>query len=277
MILNDADTDADKEGGAMGLSFSEFMSCLEGDAIDFDDYLRSLDKHDDQPDREACRIAFEQERNSLTAVVKGPRAKPVPKVVKLELSAEERQARLAAKGMLRLHIQSASGLQPMDKNGKADPYVLALLGKKEQRTGTRHKTLAPVWEETLEWKKAPPLEKVLGKGLRLQLKDEDKGVLDADDLIGKLKVSLESLADHDSAIFEEAFKPQGTLCFWVMWVPSSKGANGKKNDKDATSATSAREPPVLEAEAETEVEATPENKKKKMKKKKDNHKAEEAQ
>ena len=118
-------------------------------------------------------------------------------------------------------------------------------------------------------------QKVLGKGLRLQLKDEDKGVLDADDLIGKLKVSLESLADFDSAIFEEALKPQGTLCFWVMWVPSSKGANGKKNDKDATSATSAREPPVLEAEAETEVEATPEKKKKK--KKKDNHKAEEAQ
>ena len=37
MILADADTDGGGEqaGGQFGLSFSEFMTCLEGDAIDF--------------------------------------------------------------------------------------------------------------------------------------------------------------------------------------------------------------------------------------------------
>ena len=34
-ILADADTDADQQGGQVGLSFVEFMTCLEGDAVDF--------------------------------------------------------------------------------------------------------------------------------------------------------------------------------------------------------------------------------------------------
>ena len=57
------------------------------------------------------------------------------------------------------------------------------------------------------------------KGLKLRLKDEDKGMLDADDLIGKLKVPLDSLADHDVAVFEERIRPQGTLYFYATWTP----------------------------------------------------------
>ena len=236
-------------------------------------------------------------------MVKGPRAKPVPEVVKLELTAEAKAERLAAKGCLRLHLQRAEGLQPMDANGKADPYVVALLGKKERKSGSKWGTLDPVWEETLEFDKAPQLEKVIRKGLRLQLKDEDKGLvsrtpstpslplgllraslipaslpqmipahssyppsfftrphslpvlilhpssffthphslpvrlshihspssspqMDSDDLIGKLKVSLESLTDHNSMVFEESLRPQGSLHFWITWIPEAGKASG---------------------------------------------------
>ena len=222
MILADADTDAEKEGGDVGLSFAEFMSCLEGDAIDFEAFLKGLEHKEDESDREQCRLAYEEERAKLPQVVKGPRTVQAPPVVKLEQTPLERDKRLNAKGMLRLHVQRANGLKPVDANGKADPYVLALLGKTELRSGTAFKTLDPVWEETLEFRKAPSLERVVKKGLKLQLKDQDNGVFDSDDLIAKVKVSLESLADHDVAAFEEKLKPQGTVSFWVTWQPLTK-------------------------------------------------------
>lgn len=50
--------------------------------------------------------------------------------------------------------------------------------------------------------------------------------MDSDDLIGKLKVSLESLTDHNSMVFEESLRPQGSLHFWITWIPEAGKASG---------------------------------------------------
>ena len=52
-----------------------------------------------------------------------------------------------------VQLTSASGLTAHDKNGLADPFVVAKLGKikKTVASQVRLKTLAPRWDETLEF------------------------------------------------------------------------------------------------------------------------------
>ena len=89
MILADADTsdEGEAEGGPPGLSYVEYMTCLEGDAIDFDKFLKALHYKKDAPDRDECRLAFEEVRASLPPVQRGggaatdgalPPAAPMP-------------------------------------------------------------------------------------------------------------------------------------------------------------------------------------------------------
>ena len=133
MILSDADTDADQAGGQVGLSFVEFMTCLEGDSIDFEDFLKNVrapKTERAESDREACRIAFEEEKAGVEPVVKtAEKAAPtppteVPPPTKLNLSAEEKTARLERRGVLTLHLQAGFDFPAKDANGLADPYVL---------------------------------------------------------------------------------------------------------------------------------------------------------
>ena len=70
MILEDADTDDGKEGGQFGLSFQEYMTCLEGDAIDFERFLKNVVPNHAAADRDECRAAFEEERAKLPAPTK---------------------------------------------------------------------------------------------------------------------------------------------------------------------------------------------------------------
>ena len=62
----------------------------------------------------------------------------LPPNERLEQTAEEKEARLGRKGVLKLQLRAGSGLRSTDANGLADPYVVALLGKKEKtsRKGT---------------------------------------------------------------------------------------------------------------------------------------------
>ena len=66
-VLKDADTDVDAAQGAYGLSFSELATCLHGQSIDFDAFLKNLDQETTkgsrkEADMERCRRAFEEER-----------------------------------------------------------------------------------------------------------------------------------------------------------------------------------------------------------------------
>ena len=47
-----------------------------------------------------------------------------------------------------VHVLSASGLAKMDRNGKADPYVVLTCGKtKAQKSKVMSETLSPVWSD----------------------------------------------------------------------------------------------------------------------------------
>ena len=224
MILDDADTDDGKLGGQYGLSYEEFMTCMEGDAINFASYLSNLSPPKGATDADECRKAFEEERATLPPVTRpgarDPGAVPRLPAKKLELSDEEKQARLGRKGSLELHLHSASGLKPSDDGWTADPYVVSTLGKREVKSAFIEKCLDPVWGECLKFERMP-LEKALSKRkLRLKLMDYDEGFMETDDLLGKLSVDIGSLADHESLAFEEAVKPQGTIVFQLRWVDS---------------------------------------------------------
>ena len=95
-----------------------------------------------------------------------PKQTPVPKSIKITL-------------------KSATGIRPMDLNGKADPYVIVQHdnndGKKQQlfKTKVHKKTLEPVWDETFE---IDP--KQVGK---LLLTVMDKDLIGSDEQVGTIR------------------------------------------------------------------------------------------
>ena len=113
-ILEDADTDDGKDGGQFGLSFEEYITCLEGDAIKFPQYLKGLKARPEAGDRDECRLAFEEERAKLPPPSKGVRrAETLPPPTKLELGADAHESRLKSKGMLKVHVQVCAAIPPM--------------------------------------------------------------------------------------------------------------------------------------------------------------------
>jgi hypothetical protein len=238
MVLDDADTDAGKADGEYGLSYSEFMTCLEGDAINFEAFLSGLKHYPKAPDRDACQAAFDEERNkhpppnsaakrradaatvASAAAAERAAAPPAP----LEQSEAEKAARLQAKGALSVHMHCACGLAAADSNGKSDPYVIAAFGKKWRSTAVQPATLDPVWDETLTFSKAPALQTVLTRGLTLTLKDHD--ALGLDDALGVVKVDLARLADEATLHLHEPVQAgKGTLSFSVTWDSADAGRN----------------------------------------------------
>jgi hypothetical protein len=58
-IMSDADTDQESFGA---LDFSEFMTCIDGDSIAFNNFLTKLKLCSDQPDYQDCLNAYNQQR-----------------------------------------------------------------------------------------------------------------------------------------------------------------------------------------------------------------------
>ena len=58
-------------------------------------------------------------------------------------------------GALRVQIRRAEGLAKADINGKADPYVKAVIRHMTRETRVVHSCLDPVWNEPLEFLGAP--------------------------------------------------------------------------------------------------------------------------
>ena len=200
------------------------MTCMEGDAINFQSFLKNVTKPKDKDDADECKKAFEEERAKLPPVTRpgarNPSALPKLPEKKLELSEEEKQARLGRKGELELHLHSASGLKPADDGWTADPYVLGTLGKKEVKSAFIEKCLDPVWGECLKFGRMS-LEKALSKRkLKLKLMDYDEGFLETDDLLGKLAIPIDRLAEFESLAFEEDVAPQGKIVFQLRWIDS---------------------------------------------------------
>ena len=210
------------------------MTCLEGDAINFDQFLKGVTPPKDTTDKDECEKAFNEERANLPPVemkanpaMEGAAAAGGGKVLPagtpgdaLGLSEELRAARRKAKGVLTVHLVRATGLQPIDDNGKADPYAKLACAKQVRRSRCVEECLDPEWDEELVLKPTP-LEKALKTGLVLQLNDKDSGLFD--DVIAKLHVALVGLVDADSVAFDESLPISGKIEFSVRWEEQEGG------------------------------------------------------
>ncbi|CAB3998664.1 double C2-like domain-containing beta isoform X1 [Paramuricea clavata] len=111
---------------------------------------------------------------------------------------------------LDVHIHNAKGLRAMDSNGLSDPYVKVHLlpgankGNKT-RTRTQHKTLNPMFNETLTYHGVTE-DDMKSKTLRLQVLDEDK--LRRNDFIGETVVPLKSILITNNKKMQKILEPK---------------------------------------------------------------------
>eukprot|EP01080_Neovahlkampfia_damariscottae_P007316 gene7316-11635_t len=89
--------------------------------------------------------------------------------------------------VLQVALCEGKDLPAMDLNGKADPFALLKVGKKEFKSKTIKKTLNPNWNENFEWK----LDAHLDELLYVSVFDWD--MLSSNDLIGRCVVTMSSL------------------------------------------------------------------------------------
>ena len=166
-------------------------------------------------------------------------AKPPEAGADLGLSDEARDERLGKNGKLKVKLASASGLKAAGKDGKSDPYVEAKLGKKVKKSKACEKTLTPKWDEELELATKLSLKKCIKDGLALTILDKDTGMMDSDDVIGKLTVSLAPLEKSGSASYAESVPEGGVVVFTLEWEEGETVEKKAKKGKEDTPRASA--------------------------------------
>lgn len=92
---------------------------------------------------------------------------------------------------LRVHLLSATGLRPADKNGLSDPYVKLSAAGQSVQSRIVSRTLDPVWDQELEL--MGPAAAFRKEGLTLEVFDSDK--LSRDDSLGFVRIELSGLDD----------------------------------------------------------------------------------
>eukprot|EP00316_Scyphosphaera_apsteinii_P008064 CAMPEP_0119346170 /NCGR_PEP_ID=MMETSP1333-20130426/107868_1 /TAXON_ID=418940 /ORGANISM="Scyphosphaera apsteinii, Strain RCC1455" /LENGTH=787 /DNA_ID=CAMNT_0007358669 /DNA_START=1 /DNA_END=2364 /DNA_ORIENTATION=+ len=125
-------------------------------------------------------------------------------------------------GEIEVHIVSAKNLIASDRGGTSDPYVIARLGSKKQRTKTSSKTLEPWWDETLSFE--GQLGNLIDKcaDLRLNVRDQDVAW---DDSLGSLEVDLNPLLEMGviSCInMALVGVKHGSITCYIRWWPHAE-------------------------------------------------------
>jgi len=129
-------------------------------------------------------------------------------------------------GVLRIRVQSASGLKAADKGGTSDPYAKLFLGEHVlHKTSHANKTLDPVWNENFEFHGS--LKKLLANKLEVNVRDHDPAVKNvghaaaaaAENDLGSATFDL---SDVQTADFEgeSALSVQGTITLRISWAPA---------------------------------------------------------
>ncbi|EQC29478.1 hypothetical protein SDRG_12726 [Saprolegnia diclina VS20] len=120
--------------------------------------------------------------------------------------------------VLNITIDRATGLKAMDSNNSSDPLVIISCQKEKFTTTTMPKTLTPVWNESFRMPMTDATQEIL-------FVVEDFDML-SNDVIGRAKVHMESLADGkkktlDLDLCDKRFKKVdglGVLTVTLQWV-----------------------------------------------------------
>ena len=119
-------------------------------------------------------------------------------------------------GTLVVHLRSARGLRAADRGGTSDPYVKLKLGGTERKSKVIKGTVAPVRDETFEFRGT--LGGVRGSHLTLAVYDHDG--LSFNDTLGEARLSLASFgrtaAEHTLQL--EGKKATGEVTIGLSWV-----------------------------------------------------------
>nr|OQO15690.1 hypothetical protein B0A51_16999 [Rachicladosporium sp. CCFEE 5018] len=120
---------------------------------------------------------------------------------------------VAALGVLWIRIHRAVGLSKQDKRGSkhggSDPYItltFSKYGKPMYCTRVITDDLNPIWEETTALLVTPELIKA-DENLSVELWDSDRH--SADDIVGKIELSIQKMIQHPGKMYPQVSKLQG--------------------------------------------------------------------
>ncbi|KAI9733708.1 MAG: hypothetical protein M1834_003313 [Cirrosporium novae-zelandiae] len=140
-----------------------------------------------------------------------------PKSMSLDLSAmlqgDDVQKETSALGVMWIRIHRAVGLSKQDKRGSpgggSDPYItlsFSKYGKPMYCTRVITDDLNPIWEETTALLVTPELIKA-DEQLSVELWDSDRNT--ADDIVGKVELSIQQMIQHPGKMYPQVSKLAG--------------------------------------------------------------------
>ena len=140
-----------------------------------------------------------------------------PKSMSIDLGAllvgDDVQKDVQALGVMWIRIHKAIGLSKQDrrgsKNGGSDPYInlsFSKYGKPMYCTRVITDDLNPFWEETAALLVTPELIKA-DEQLSVELWDSDR--TSADDIVGKIELSMQKMIQHPGKMFPQVSKLTG--------------------------------------------------------------------
>ena len=135
---------------------------------------------------------------------------------KAEIQAAE--AVLAAPGVLRVRVVSATGLAAADGNGLSDPYATVFhraMPEVVHKTHVMRKTLDPEWDEQFDFHDT--LDQMIAAPLDVEIFDQDNGGL-SKQLLGRVSLPLRDEVVSGKAM-EGALNTQGSVKLYVSFAP----------------------------------------------------------
>ncbi|KAI9839590.1 MAG: hypothetical protein M1819_002216 [Sarea resinae] len=140
-----------------------------------------------------------------------------PKSMSIDMSAmlqgDDIQKEVEALGVMWIRIHRAVGLSKQDrrgsKGGGSDPYItlsFSKYGKPMYCTRVITDDLNPIWEETAALLVTPELIKA-DEQLSVELWDSDRST--ADDIVGKVELSIQKMIQHPGKMYPQVSKLQG--------------------------------------------------------------------
>ncbi|TVY54197.1 Meiotically up-regulated gene 190 protein [Lachnellula cervina] len=129
------------------------------------------------------------------------------------LQGDDIQKDVEALGVLWIRIHKATGLSKQDRRGSegggSDPYItvsFSKYGKPMYCTRVIQDDLNPIWEETCALLVTPDLIKA-DEQLSMELWDSDRST--ADDVVGKVELSMQKMIQHPGKMYPQISKLRG--------------------------------------------------------------------